>query len=148
MKKILFLHVPRKGAAGFTLIEALIALLILSFAILGIFSIHIQSVKTSAFNRRMLSAVQFARSGIDQFRSQRFSTLATSTDNSANAADFSGTDFHFLRVKTITNVPGISKLKKARVEVGWNNTGDCTGGSITGCANSIALESYIPDLDN
>lgn len=147
MRKVGFTSSIRKQESGFTIIEALIALLILSFAILGIFRIHLQSVKTTAFNRRMMTAVQFARSGIELMRSQRYPATGSSTDDSGNALDFSGMDLNLLRITTISTVPGIRKTRKAHVEVGWDNVGDCTGGPMSGCDHSIVLEGYLPDLD-
>ncbi len=134
---------------GFTIIEALIALVILSFAVLGIFRIHIQAVKTNAFNKRMLSGLQFARSGIEQVRSKKYTAVNNGmvTDNSVNASDFTDVKMKFLREITISNVSGIPKTKKAMVQVGWDTLGDCTAGTMAGCDHNITLETYITDLD-
>jgi len=147
MMKIRDAQTVGSSCDGFTIIEALIALLILSFAVLGIFRIHLQSVKTTAFNQRMLAGVQFARSGIEQLRSQAYSSLANTTDNSITASDFAGTDLKFLRQVTISNVSGINRTKKAKVEVGWDTIGDCTTGTMSGCDHTVILETYLTDLD-
>jgi Tfp pilus assembly protein PilV len=149
MKKILFLKYISKDSKGFTIIEALISLLIVSFALLGIFRIHLQAVKSTELNRRMTVAVEFGNSGVEQLRSLSYSDLTngTTTESSSSAQDFSDPDLAFLREITISTVSGIKRTKKALVTIGWDTLGDCSGGAMSGCDNNVTFETYLTDLE-
>ncbi len=134
---------------GFTIVEAMIALVILSFAILGIFKIHLSAVKIAAFNDHVLNGVLFARSKVESLKSLNFSGLTNGSGSDATTdttppVDYKGGNGKFKRQWTISDVPNLSQTKQIIVKVGWNTQGDCTAaGNISSCNHVIEISSYI-----
>jgi type II secretory pathway pseudopilin PulG len=154
MKDIRLVPYIGRDSQGFTIIEALISILIVSFALIGIFRIHLQAVKSTELNRRTLSAVQFANSGVEQLRSEKYANVTTTTEpeKSTVAVDFTDPDLQFLREVTVSTVGGIQGTKKILVQVGWDTispaNGDvCTGALMTGCEYNLTLETYLTDFN-
>jgi Tfp pilus assembly protein PilV len=135
-----------KNNKAFTLVEALVALVLLSFALLGFYRIHIRSVQLADYNKDMLMANQFARSKIDSFKSMPYATAVAQgngSDNSTSAPDSTSGNVFFLRSWTISpyNSNGVTDTSMITVTVGWNSIGRCT--SLASCDFTYNLDTLI-----
>ena len=80
----------RRGERGFTVIEVLIALLILLVGMAGILSLQMTSVQATAFSRHATEASVLAEDKMEWLRTQPFATLATGAE--ANPVDSLGVE--------------------------------------------------------
>jgi len=129
---------------GFTLVETLIALLLISFALLAIYRVHLSSTKISTFNRNLVLATQFAKSKIETIKAETFSQIANGSDNSTSASDISGTNVFFLRTWQATPLAGYPNTLQIQVNVGWTIGTQCP--NISQCAHSIALNTFVANF--
>jgi prepilin-type N-terminal cleavage/methylation domain-containing protein len=63
-----------KKSQGFTLIEILIALIILSISLLALASLMVVATKNNSFGAHMTEAVTFAQDKLEEFRAIRWET--------------------------------------------------------------------------
>lgn len=70
----------RRGERGFTVIEVLIALLILLVGMAGILSLQMTSVQATAFSRHATEASVLAEDKMEWLRTQPLTTLATGAE--------------------------------------------------------------------
>ena len=125
-----------KHQKGFTLIEALISLLILSIALLGFYKIHIKSWKLNGFNTQFLNAAYCAESKLERFKSLGYSVVE-------NTVDGNDTCQNNYRQWTITQVSSndIINTLRINIEVGWNTQGQCT--DLDECEFQYELNTFI-----
>jgi type II secretory pathway pseudopilin PulG len=75
---------PRNGEAGFTLSEALIAMLILMFGLASIFNLMIVATSSNSVANRASAATMIAAQQIEVLRSTPFSQLVDTDPDSLN----------------------------------------------------------------
>lgn len=112
---------------GFTLIEVLVALLILSVGMLGIASMTTKSLQTDDYNFRVRTAQQLADSKVDELRSVAANRVASG--GKLGSAD-SGNDIPtgaqvYARQWTVGD-PDTSNISRVDIIVGWPQGGNCT----------------------
>lgn len=78
---------PRRGAksAGFTILEVLIAMLLLSIMMIGMAAMQVTVLRTSASSRQMTMATQIAQSRLEEFRTLPFTMLPAPAAMAAEA---------------------------------------------------------------
>ena len=81
--------IPRERRAGFTLIETLVALSLLSVSLLALAMLFPLAVRLSAGSSAASAAIQIAQSELEQIRNNIFSPSGTFTDASGNVLDAS-----------------------------------------------------------
>jgi len=111
----------RTGERGFTLIEVLIALLVLMIGMAGILSLQLTSMKATAFSRHATEASSLAEDKVEDLRtvplnSARFAN-GTDTVDSRGVADANG-----LYTRTWTITPG-AETTIVTVSVAWTERG-------------------------
>lgn len=129
---------------GFTLIEALIAFLILSVGILGALLFHSNILKSSAENKEKLEAMAFAERWAEDIRNRRFST--ESAFDSYLSSDVSGAvvsapgqlNSYGLRVNNLEPVSGASSTYSIEYEIYW---------PFASPANSMTFATYLGWID-
>lgn len=112
---------PRQGERGFTLIEVLIALLVLMIGMAGILSLQLTSMKATAFSRHATEASSLAEDKVEDLRtvpldSARF-VNGTDIVDSRGVADANG-----LYTRTWTITPG-AETTIVTVSVSWTERG-------------------------
>jgi prepilin-type N-terminal cleavage/methylation domain-containing protein len=74
---------------GFSLIEVLIALIILSIAFLGLAGLMIQTTRNNSFGGRITEAATFAQDKLEELRSTPWIAITSGSDKvSVNGMDF------------------------------------------------------------
>ena len=100
-----------KDKSGFTLIEVVTVLLIVSIGMTGILSLIVQNIRNQSINKNTLIAYQLAQEGIELVRSTRDTNWRNGNDWKINlAAGTYYTDYSLASLLPATNVPGSGKL--------------------------------------
>ena len=76
---------PHHYLRGFTIIEVMVALAILTFALTGIYKLHGQTMMVSAKSRFFNVAPTLAQSKLSEIESQDYKSLTTSSGDFGNA---------------------------------------------------------------
>ena len=107
---------------GFTLIEVLIALVILSVAFLGLAGLMVQTTKNNSFGGRMTEAATFAQDKLEELRAVSWVTITPGSDRKTGSAI--GTDY----ARNWTVVPNAivapytePTLNTVTITVNWND---------------------------
>ena len=83
---------PLAGNEGFTLIEALIAMGMLSFAILGMYTMHVTGIKGNATANQITTASEWGSSRIEQIFGMEYDDTALDDSNGDGLAGLDKTD--------------------------------------------------------
>jgi len=117
---------------GFSLIEVLIGLVILSVALLALAGLMVQSTKNNSFGGHMTEAATFAQDKLEELRVTPWANINTDADP---VPPKGSTGISYNRNWSVTpNVaPPNDTLKTVSVRVSWND----------GLSHSISLTSAI-----
>lgn len=98
---------------GFTLIEILVALVILSIAFLALAGLVVQTTKNNSFGGRMTEAATFAQDKLEELRAVSWVTITPGSDRmmGANGIDYGRT----------WNVATNGNLKTITINIDWND---------------------------
>ena len=98
---------------GFSLIEILIALVILSIALLALAGLMVQSTKNNSFGGRMTEAATFAQDKLEELRAISWITITPGSDlkMGSNGMDYSRN----------WNVDTNGNLKTISITINWND---------------------------
>jgi len=103
----------KKGnASGFTLVEVLIAIFILAFALLAMAQTQIMAIRGNAFANKTTTAVTLAQDKIEELKGLSYSSVI-------NGSDSSGV---YTRTWTVQNDTPSTDLKTVTVTVSWQDT--------------------------
>ncbi len=104
---------------GFSLIEILIALVILSIALLGLAGLMVQTTKNNSFGGRMTEAATFAQDKLEEFRAIGWVKIPPNT----SGIDYpKGTsEIVYTRNWHVSPNPTNGNLKEITVTINWND---------------------------
>lgn len=109
--------------AGFTLIEILIAILLLVVALVGMASVTTMVIKGNAFSKMTTTATTLARDKMESIKDTSYAALAagTSTDYAtvAGTVQASSSGAYFSRTSTVTADTPAANMKTVVVTVSW-----------------------------
>lgn len=111
----------RPGERGFTVVEVLIALLVLVIGMAGILSLQLTSTQATAFSRHATEATVLAEDKMEDLRTQPAAALV-SDDDQVNARGELDLEGLYIRVWVIAPGPPIGMT----VTVSWLEQGDTT----------------------
>ncbi len=117
-----------KRNEGFTLVEVMIAILVLSVALLALAGLQIVSIRGNSFGNYMTEAITLAKDLMEEMKNREWEQIQGSTDDPPGT---SGVTYH--RVCTV--VTESSGIKRVTVEVTWDNG-----------KHRVALVTKIADL--
>lgn len=113
-----------KGRA-FTLIEVVIAMLLLAIGLLALFALQIRSIRSNAFSNCLTVATSLARNQIEDLRAKSWEDIAdglvTETLRDTDSAT-GATRMVFTRQRAVETEPS-GRLKKVTVTVSWRQAG-------------------------
>ena len=120
---------------GFSLIEVLIALIILSIAFLGLAGLMIQTTRNNSFGGRITEAATFAQDKLEELRSTPWVAITSGSDKiSVNGMDFA---------RNWTIVPNAivapytePTLNTITISINWNDQTNHTMRVIAAIANT------------
>jgi prepilin-type N-terminal cleavage/methylation domain-containing protein len=106
--------IKRGENEGFTLVEVLIAIVVLSVALLALAGLQIVSIRSNSFGNHMTEAVTLAKDVMEEMKDTQWEQIQGSTDDPQGA---SGIVYH--RVCSVTESDEI-KTVTVRVTWTWN----------------------------
>jgi len=101
---------------GFTLLEVLVALILLTFGMLGVANLTIGVIKGNSYSKNVTTATIVAQQQIEQ--AQRLGY--TNSNSLAGSANISMGGTSFTRTTTVTNATPAANMKTVSVAVSWN----------------------------
>ena len=111
---------PLRGTNGFTLIEILIATVIITIVSLGATTLTVGITRGNSFSKRLTTATTLAQDRLEDVKRLGYTNVGTAavTQNYGTIANFSG----YKRVVTVTNTTGTpaDKMKTVNVTVYWD----------------------------
>ncbi len=116
-----------KKQSGFTLIEVMIALVILAVGILALMTLQIVSIRANAFSSEMTYASMLAQSRLEQIRNITYDSLSPGTvTDTVSASDVTKGTAYDVEMKIEDNTPD---MKTVTLTVKWKGS---PAGSATG----------------
>ena len=101
--------------AGFTLVESMITLAIMSVGLLALAGLQITALRGNALSRRMTTAVSIAEQRTEQLKNTPYIDI-----HAEAATQVTASNLHFTRQVTVTNGP-LSNTKSVSVLVSWQD---------------------------
>jgi type IV pilus assembly protein PilV len=107
-----------RDANGFTLIEILIATVIITIASIGIATLTVGVMHGNSFSQRLTTATTLAQDRLEQVKRISYPNAGTiaGTENYGNIANYTG----YKRVTSVTNDTPASNMKTITVIVYWD----------------------------
>jgi type IV pilus assembly protein PilV len=105
----------RRGAPGFTLLEVMIAMVILAFALLGLAGLQVVSVQGSSRASQITEATTFAQNQLEQLMTTPFANLV---DGASNVTGSTGTGYNVQWDITPDDLTGATRAD-VTVTVSW-----------------------------
>lgn len=102
---------------GFTLIEILIATVIITIASLGIATLSAGVIRGNSFSKRLTTATTLAQDRLEQVKRIGYTNAGTlaGTENYGNIANYTG----YKRITSVTNNTPMSNTRTVDVIVYW-----------------------------
>ena len=111
-------HREKIKCQGFSLIEVLIALVILSISFLGVAGLMVQTTNNNSFGCHMTEAAIFAQDQLENFRTSPWTNVVTGND-----VRQSSTGINYARSWiVVSNVaPPNDTIKEITITISWND---------------------------
>jgi type II secretion system protein I len=116
-----------KKLNGFTLIEVLIALIILSFSLLALAGLMVTTTRNNSFGSHITEAATFAQDKLEELRAMRWENIPEGTSSDQKSGS---TGINFTRNWNVTTN---GSLKTITITINWNDR----------IAHSIKLTSVL-----
>jgi type IV pilus assembly protein PilV len=101
--------------AGFTLVESMLTLVIMSVGLLALAGLQITALRGNDLSRRMTTAVSIAEQSIEQLKNTPYTNIQAEVTSEVTASNL-----HFTRQVTVTNGP-LPNTKSVSVLVSWQD---------------------------
>jgi len=101
--------------AGFTLVESMLTLAIMSVGLLALAGLQITALRGNDLSRRMTTAVSIAEQNIEQLKNTPYTNIQAEA-----ASEVTASNLHFTRQITVTNGP-LPNTKSVSVLVSWQD---------------------------
>jgi prepilin-type N-terminal cleavage/methylation domain-containing protein len=107
---------PLIPADGFTLIEVMIALVIMSIGLTALAAVQISAIRGNDFSKRMTTAISIAEAKMEQINSSSYANIL-----SESSIQITQSNMHFTRQVTVTNnIAPLTNTKTVNVRVSWS----------------------------
>ena len=100
---------------GFTLIEIMIALVVMSIGLTALAAVQISAIRGNAFSKRMTTAVSIADEKIEQIKSIPYANII-----SESSIQITQSNMNFTRQVTVTDNSPLPNSRKVEVVVTWS----------------------------
>ena len=109
----------RKGEHGFTLLEVIIAVTILTVGLLGMAALQATAIRGNAFSIRNTEAVALIEDKIEEYKNTAYASIAEGTVTETGVGSFG----MFTRKSTIQEHVPVTDTKTITVRVSWTDPG-------------------------
>jgi prepilin-type N-terminal cleavage/methylation domain-containing protein len=103
---------------GFSLIEVLIALVILSVAFLGLAGLMVQTTKNNSFGEHMTEAATFAQDQLENLRISSWVNVVTGNDMRQGST---GINYARSWIVVLNVAPPNDTIKEITITISWND---------------------------
>jgi type IV pilus assembly protein PilV len=100
---------------GFTLLEIMIALVVLSVSLVALAGLQISAIRGNAFSKRMTTAVSIANEKMEQLKNSSYANILSESSIQVNQSNM-----NFTRQVTATNNSPLPNTKTVNVTVTWS----------------------------
>jgi type IV pilus assembly protein PilV len=111
---------------GFTLIELMITLVILSIGLVALAGLQVSAIKGNTFSKRMTAAVSIANQKLEQIKDTAYANIL-----SESSTQITQSNMTFTRQVTVTNNSPMANTKTVNVTVTWSDGSDSHSVPIT-----------------
>lgn len=111
-------HANLNSNKGFTLIEAIVSMLILSILLIGLLASFLKAIDINVYNYLRDEAVKIAQFELEECRNKPFSNIVNS--NSTVNVQFRNSNYAYNVVRTVNDLVG---MKEVKVQVDWSYKG-------------------------
>jgi len=101
--------------AGFTLVESMLTLAIMSMSLLALAGLQITALRGNALSRRITTAASIAEQRIEQLKNTSYANIQAEA-----ATQVTASNLHFTRQVIVTNGP-LPNTKSVSVLVSWQD---------------------------
>jgi type IV pilus assembly protein PilV len=101
---------------GFTLIEIMITLVILSVGLTALAGLQVSAIKGNTFSKRMTAAVSIANQKLEQLKDTDYANIL-----SESSTQITQSNMRFTRQVTVTNNSPLANTKTVNVTVTWSD---------------------------
>jgi type IV pilus assembly protein PilV len=102
-------------ADGFTLIEVMIALVVMSIGLTALAAVQISAIRGNAFSKRMTTAVSIAEARMEQIKNGSYASIIPES-----AIQVTQSNMNFTRQVAVTNNSPLANTKTINVTVSWS----------------------------
>jgi type IV pilus assembly protein PilV len=102
------------SADGFTLIEIMITLVILSIGLMALSGLQVNAIKGNAFSKRLTTAVSIGQEKLEQIKNTSYANVQSESSTQINKANM-----NFTRQVLVTNNTNPANTKTVKVTVTW-----------------------------
>jgi prepilin-type N-terminal cleavage/methylation domain-containing protein len=102
------------SAEGFTLIEIMITLVILSIALMALSGLQVNAIKGNAFSKRLTTAVFIGQEKLEQIKNTAYADVQSESSTQINKAEMD-----FIRQVLVTTNTNPANTKTIQVTVTW-----------------------------
>jgi prepilin-type N-terminal cleavage/methylation domain-containing protein len=109
---------PLQETSGFTLVEILIAMVIITIVSLGSVTLTVGIMRGNSFSKRLATATTLVQDRLEDVKRLGYTNVGTAavTQNYGSITNFTG----YKRVVTVTNDTPAAKMKTVNVTVFWD----------------------------
>ena len=100
---------------GFTLIEIMITLVLLSIGLVALAGLQVSAIKGNALSKRMTTAVSIANQKIEQLKDTSYANIL-----SESSTQVTQSNMRFTRQVMVTNNSPLANTKTVNVTVTWS----------------------------
>lgn len=115
---------------GFTLIEVLIATLVLAIGLLSLATLAGTVIRGNSFSNKMTTATTLAQEKLEDIQRQGYSNASSSTENYSSIAGYSA----YKRITNVATASPATGMKTVTVTVSWDAD-----------AHSVALKNILAE---
>jgi type IV pilus assembly protein PilV len=105
-----------KSKEGFTLIEIMIALVVLSIGLIALAGLQMSAMRGNTLSKRMTTAVSIANARIEQIKNMPYANIQSESSTQVTESNMT-----FTRQVTVSNDIPVANTKTVNVIVTWKN---------------------------
>jgi len=130
---------------GFSLLEVMVAMLILSIGMLGVGTMILTSFSNDRYNQRARTAEYMAVSKVEELRGLSAAKIAQGDKLSeADSGSDEASDGPFVRLWTVsTPEADTPEVRRVTVVVGWPKDNRCTKDTLNSCRFRLSRDGFI-----